>query len=161
MTDGVMSYSKAPWYGTTAFTFMLLIFASLFIIGSMIFLGIASLIRRVRRQAYDQPKLAMAARWTSAVFGLFTLGFAAGAVLTSEFDPVYGFPQSTFGMQPAWAQMLNVLPLLMALAGAMLLLFAGLAWRNRYWRMRSRIHYTLYSAAAWGLVWLFHYWNLI
>ena len=44
-------------------------------------------------------------------------------------------------------------------AGA--LVYAVLAWKNRYWGIASRAYYTLVTIAAVAFVWFLNYWNLL
>lgn len=161
MTHGPMTYSQAPWYSTSTFTILVLALSLLFILGSLIYRGIAGGIRIVKRRKLEQSKMATAARWTASVYSFLTLGFVLGIVLTSEMDPVYGFPKATFGVIPAWSLVLDMIPVLMALLGVGLLIFTVVAWWKKYWRIMGRIHYTLFTAATMILFWVFSYWNLI
>jgi hypothetical protein len=36
-----------------------------------------------------------------------------------------------------------------------------IAWKNRYWRVTGRLHYTLVALAGIGFTWFLHYWNLL
>ena len=36
-----------------------------------------------------------------------------------------------------------------------------LAWKNSYWGISTRIHYTLVTVAAVAFVWFLNYWNLL
>jgi len=118
-------------------------------------------VRIIKRRKSDQPQLAVVMRWTATIYGLLSLGFVIGTVLTGQFDPVYGLPTVSFGVVPAWTPVLEMLPLLMAVVGAVLLVFTMLAWRQRYWSTMGRVHYTLYTATTILLSWLFYYWNLL
>lgn len=35
------------------------------------------------------------------------------------------------------------------------------AWKNSYWGIAARMHYTLVTVAAVAFVWFLNYWNLI
>jgi hypothetical protein len=39
--------------------------------------------------------------------------------------------------------------------------FVGLAWKQEYWTLVGRIHYTLVTLAGLGFAWWLNYWNLI
>ena len=49
------------------------------------------------------------------------------------------------------------------LAAYFALAFLGtwLAWRERYWSLAGRLHYTLVTLGALGFVWWLSYWNLL
>ncbi len=44
-------------------------------------------------------------------------------------------------------------------AGAVV--YAVLAWTNRYWDISARVYYTLVTVAAVAFVWFLNYWNLL
>ena len=50
------------------------------------------------------------------------------------------------------------LPVLLSLP---LPIFVGLAWGNRWWKVSSRIHYTLVTLAVMTVIWWANYWNLL
>jgi hypothetical protein len=41
------------------------------------------------------------------------------------------------------------------------LVYALLAWKNRYWGTAGRAYYTLVTVAAVAFVWFLNYWNLL
>jgi hypothetical protein len=53
------------------------------------------------------------------------------------------------------------LPIILGLLALIISIFAVLAWKNRYWSLGGRIHYTLLAAAAMANSWFLYYWNLI
>lgn len=161
MSDGPMTYSKAPWYATSQFTVATFVAALLIILGTLITWVIGLVLRILRGRKYHDAKLALAARWTAIAFGITTLGLILGFVISNEIDPVYGVPLTVFGVVPAWAHLIDLLPRLMAFWAVPILIFAILAWHKRFWGAFSRIHYSLFSAATMVLIWLFYYWNLL
>ena len=67
-TDGPMTYSKAPWYASSSFTFLSLILVILFFVGSLLYWGIAWIRRRKGKQ---QPKIEVLGKRIA-----FLLGFS-------------------------------------------------------------------------------------
>src|SRR3712207_7819907 len=41
------------------------------------------------------------------------------------------------------------------------LLYSVLAWKNSYWGIAARVHYTLVTVAAVAFVWFLNHWNLL
>ena len=41
------------------------------------------------------------------------------------------------------------------------LVYSVLAWKNSYWGIAARVHYTLVTVAAVAFVWFLNYWNLL
>lgn len=164
MSDGPMTYSKAPWYASSSFTFLTIIAILLFIIISLLFWsirGVFRLIRRSKSRTTLPPKLARAAAGIAIAFGVLTLAILIGVAINGQIDPVYGLPQAAFGVMPSWNSVLDVLPWLLITIGIFMIIFAVIAVWRKYWRISGRIHYVLFTAAAWLLLSLFMYWQLI
>jgi hypothetical protein len=41
------------------------------------------------------------------------------------------------------------------------LVYSVLAWKNSYWGIAARVHYTLVTVAAAAFIWFLNYWNLL
>ncbi len=159
--DGPMTYSKVPSYATSGLTFLSIMMALLLFTGSLIYWGIASIVRIFKRKKTQQRKGALAARWVAIVYGLFFLGMVAGIVLINEIDPVYGLPKSAYSTLPSWVSIVDLFPYVLVLSGVALLFYTVLAWWKKYWGIPGRIHYTLLTMAALNVMWIFWYWNII
>lgn len=66
----------------------------------------------------------------------------------------------TFGLTPL-VQRLMALPQVCVVLAALTVLGCVAAWKNRYWRVSGRVHYTLVALAGIGFTWIFYYWNLL
>ena len=65
-----------------------------------------------------------------------------------------------FGVPPSVSRLLQAAPIAAVLV-AVMLVCAIFGWRNRYWRVSGRLHYTLVALAGVGLVWFLYHWNLL
>lgn len=157
-TDGPMSYSKAPWYASSGFTFLSLILVILFFIGSLLYWSIKALIRRKRKTS--QPKLVVLGKGLAIAAGLLLLFLVASIAISGGVDPIYQLPKEALGIVPAWSPLLNVIPLLLTILGIVMLIFTVLLWRGRYWQIISLLHYSLLCLMMMHLIWIFWYWNL-
>ena len=102
-----------------------------------------------------QP-LSRVARWLAfLVAALDLLALAVFLVLfTGSGEAIFYGQMSTINvMLSAW--------LVAAILTVPLLVFAVLSWKNRYWRVASRVHFTLVTVAALAFVWFLNYWNLL
>jgi hypothetical protein len=117
---------------------------------------LAALIRRLRKRQTHDSRLARLARWLAIVVGIVNLLFVAGFAVVLMQGLSGGGPYP-----PSWFVALLVLPLLTAALTAVLLALAVMAWKNRYWSLVGRLHYTVITLAALGFVWLANYWNLL
>ncbi|CAH8245849.1 beta-lactamase family protein [Paenibacillus melissococcoides] len=161
MSDGPMTYSQAPWYGTSSFTMMALLFAVLMVAGSSLYWLIGAIVRQIRRRSERHPAIVSAARWTAVAYGLLTVLAVAGMASAGKADPVYGLPATSYMEPPAWQIWIDRIPIVLAGLGALIVLHTLLLWWKRYGRFGARIHYTLFALAAAGMLELFYYWNII
>ncbi|MFS0824758.1 serine hydrolase domain-containing protein [Bacillus sp. 1P02SD] len=157
-TDGPMSYSKAPWYASSGFTFLSLILIILLFVGSLLYWGIKALIRRKRKKS--QPKLVVWGKRLTIAAGLLLFFLVAGVAISGGVDPTYQLPKEALGIVPAWSPILNVIPFLLTILAIAMLIFTVLLWRGRYWRIISLLHYSLLSLMMMHLIWILWYWNL-
>ncbi len=117
---------------------------------------VAALIRRLRGRQTHNPRLARIARWLATVVAILDLVFVVGfaAVLMQGLSGGGPYP-------PSWFVALLVLPLVTAVLSVALLVLALMAWKERYWSLVGRLHYSLVTLAALAFVWLANYWNLL
>jgi hypothetical protein len=100
------------------------------------------------------------ARWLATITVLLDLLFAAALValivLTSEWQPGL----LVFGLPPEAAP-LFVVPWLALALTAGLVWFTFLAWKDGYWSLAGRVHFSLVVAGAAGFLWLLLQWGLL
>jgi hypothetical protein len=111
----------------------------------------AWIVRIFRKRQSPMPALASKARWLSAITSLLCIGFLLGLVLT-VFQTAQDNPLLLgFGV-PGKASSLFVLPWLVIVGTIVLVLFTAIAWKNRWWSLTGRIHYSLVNLACFGFV---------
>lgn len=160
-SDGPMSYTKAPWYTTTGFTFASMILSALVVVGAPVYWLIRFAINRLRKREAQGPKLGTVARGVAAVYGLFAFLFLLGVLASGEMEPAFGVPKTYFGIEPAWTPIMSMLPTVMVVVGVGMLALTLVAWRKGYWRTWGRIHYTLVTAAAALFLTVLNIWNVV
>jgi hypothetical protein len=123
-------------------------------ISTLIVFPIAYLVRR-RRGGVAPTRAARAARWLAAITSVLNLILPAWLVLSLlEFAQTYVWPTGTVStITRLW--LLSV-PLTLGIA-----VLAVLAWKDRYWNVASRVHYTLVALAAVVFVLFLSNWNLV
>ena len=89
------------------------------------------------------------------LFSGVSLGFVVGLTFVIA-DP----NEITFGMWPA-LKVLFAVTQVCAVFAALTVLGCLIAWKNRYWRVAGRLHYTLVALAGVGFTWFLYYWNLL
>ncbi|MBU9712299.1 serine hydrolase domain-containing protein [Evansella tamaricis] len=161
MTDGPMSYSKAQWYETTAFNMMIIMLSLVFMIGSLLYWGMKAVIQKVRRNKSKGSKGSIAAKWLAIIYAFLLIIFVVEFMMTMQFHPVYQLPAVAYGEGPVWSGLFQWVPYMMVIIGVGMVIFTVFVWRNQYWRMAGRIHYTLLSVVTMLFFWVFSFWNFI
>ena len=65
-----------------------------------------------------------------------------------------------FGVPPGYKIVLG-LGVLSAVLTAGALVYAVIAWKDRYWGAAFRTYYTVAAAAAAAFIWFLNFWNLL
>jgi CubicO group peptidase (beta-lactamase class C family) len=149
------TFEKVLWYERDVVQLGLILLLVVAFLSVLAWPG-AYLIRRLRKRKAHDPPLARMARWLAMAVGILNLLFFVGfaATLMQGLSGSSPYP-------PSWFVALLVLPILSAILSVVLLLFTVLAWRNRYWTVAGRLHYSLVVLAALAFVWFANYWNLL
>lgn len=159
LPPGPFALLKAPWYAGVGLHGLLLVGGLLLFLGALIGWTV-TFVANLRR-GEPQPRGARLARLAAALFGLLFLVFAVGFLgVFLNIDPAYGVP-TVFFSTPPLLNTIMALPLPMLAAALTMLLFTFLAWRNQWWRPRSRLHYTLLTTLALSITWSLYYWNFL
>ncbi|NIO70706.1 MAG: serine hydrolase, partial [Anaerolineae bacterium] len=133
------AYEKLNWYETSRFNLALLL-SSLLVFLSMIPVALVRAIRN-RRLSGDRklaPRGARMANWT--IVGISVLNLLVVAGVAQMWFLNLGFPR--FGLS-LFDRIVLGLGVLSALLTVGALIYAVLAWKDRYWGIVFRIYYTL------------------
>jgi len=161
------TFAKLPWYESQSFQIVLIELCAVLIVSmflsTFVTAPLGALIWKIRKQAPEENNswvAVLALIWsalTSGMLGLFL--FRAIGVLYA-IDTVAGMPNFVWGANGEIISALNsiYLPVLLSFP---LPIFVGLAWGNQWWKVSSRVHYTLVTLAVMAVIWWAHYWNLL
>lgn len=158
-SDPSVAYSRQPWYETPSFTYLLLGANLLLLLAALLRWPWAALPSRLSFGPPCQASLGRKARpGLARVLALgmslaFTLHWAGLQFLVSRGELRYG---ATFPLSSVLALGYIGLALLTGV-----LCFALLAWKDRYWGLLDRLHYTLIALAGVGMFWLLAHWHLL
>ncbi len=146
------AYEKVAWYDGANFNYTLL--------GACVILFLSTLIWPIgfifNRCPTKSVKLGRAARWLAGVACLLDLLFIAALVALLAVDPmsiIYGIPPSLIAVLAI--AMVASIPVLTSTA------LTILAWKNGYWGIAGRVHYTLVVLALMSFIWWLNNWNLL
>lgn len=159
-TDGPMTYSKAPFYSTMSFTVLATIIIMLIIIISLaywIIIKILGLFRRGKNKNFGLPNIAL---WVGICTSITVLVLFAGMLSSGGIDPVYQLPQEAYIPIEETSLFDFILPTLMWILSCLMVFFTAIVWRKGFWGRVARVHYSIFTLAVLGLMWLFNYWNI-
>jgi hypothetical protein len=80
--------------------------------------------------------------------------------LMGMFSALSDYMELIFGVPPQ-LKILLILPILAVLLTIGALFFAYVGWKNKYWTVCGRVHYTLVVLASLVFLWFLAYWNLL
>jgi hypothetical protein len=154
-TDGPMTYSKAPFYSTMIITALAVIIIILIIISSLAYWIIIKISGLFKRGKNKNSGLSALAHWVGICTSITILILFAG-LLSSGIDPVYQLAY----IPVEGKSLLDFIPTLMWIFSCLLVPFTVIAWWKGFWGRIARAHYSIFTLAVLGLMWLFDYWNL-
>ena len=153
------AYIKSAWYESMTLHLAVLAVCVIVFLSALVGWPLSALINRRRGKTGTVERLPRQARWLAdsiSALNLFPVGIVVAALLIvssnpleimSEYDAIFAVPLAF----PVLATVLTV--------GAVV--FTVLAWRNKYWGLLGRVHYTLVALAALTFAWWLNYWNLL
>src|SRR5918998_814454 len=149
------AYEKLNWYETPGFNMALLLGSALIFLSTIPVVLIRFM--RDRRLSSNQekpaPRRARVAYWLIVGISVLNLLFVIGTALWGRTVPLFG--------HSAIYKIVLGLGVLSAVLTVGALLYTVLAWKNSYWGIAARVHYTLVTVAAVAFVWFLNYWNLL
>jgi hypothetical protein len=157
---GSGAYIKQPWYGSSSFQYLVIGLSLVCFLAAAIALPAGALLqRRYRNSSLDSSSVetggARLARWTGLLLALLSLAFwVVFFILTSDLNSL------TFGLPPL-AKAVLLLPWVILPLTGLIVIFAWLAWRRKYWTRTGRVLYTILAVAGVAHVWFLVYWNLL
>jgi len=153
---GTIVLEKLAWYETAGFHKGLLGFCVLIFLLAPMAWPIVYFIRRLRKQSVEATRPFRSTRSLAGLVSALNLAFVIGVVLTLHFR-AYEF---AYGVPPFFVALLCI-PLATTVMTVGLLIFTVLAWKNAYWSVMGRLHYSLITLAALVFIWFLDYWNLL
>lgn len=151
------AYEKLNWYETSGFN-MGLALGCILIFLSMLPVALVRAIRN-RRLSGDRkptPRGARTANWIILGISILNLLFLGGVAKMFVFT--LGFPFFGVSLMDKIILGLGVLSALLTVGAVV---YAAMAWRDRYWGVAFRAYYTLVTVAAIAFVWFLNQWNLL
>jgi hypothetical protein len=146
------AYERLAWYETSAIHLALLCFCGFSLLSAIALGPVVYVVRHVQRRPFrTDRRSARVARRLAVLVSVLHLVFLVLRVTSL---------QASQGSSPV-RHALFVLPLLAALLTIGLIAFTILAWKEGYWGVLGRVHYSLVTLGV--LAWLpfLYYWKLL
>lgn len=157
-TDGPMTYSKAPFYATMSFTALAATSIMLIIISSLIYWIIIMASGWFKRGKNKSSGFSALASWLGIVTSI-TIVILFASLFSSSIDPVYQLPKEAY-IPVKGNPLLDFIPILLWIFSGLLVPFTFIAWWKGSWKRIERAHYSIFTLAVLGLIWILNYWNL-
>jgi len=154
---GPYSYEKVPWYETVNFILLVLGSSMLLSLSALIGWPLIAFLQRRKQTLQDAvPAASHAFRLVASLGCGLILVFVTvlGMILMGNTS---GF---AFGVPPG-IYFLMVLPIVVAGVSAAVMICVVLAWKNGYWNVWGRVHFTLVALALAEFLWFVKTWNLL
>lgn len=163
--DGINTYKKLAWYETNPVQMGLFRGFGLIFLSGCIIWPIESLVRRWRqkfqRQKYPSLRRTRAMRRARYLAGLISTLYLFCLLIGTA---LVFFPGESvnlvYGIHPTVVALLCIPPVAVGLTIG-LPIFTLLAWKNSYWSLMGRLHYSIITLAALAFIPFLNYWNLL
>ncbi|MEN6460871.1 MAG: serine hydrolase domain-containing protein [Syntrophomonas sp.] len=157
-TDGPMTYSKAPFYSTMSFTALAAIIIVLIIMSSLIYWIIIMILGWLKKEKSKSSGLSAIASWVGICTSI-TILILFASLSSSGIDPVYQLPKEAY-MPVEGSPLLDFIPTFLWIFSGLLVPLTVIAWRKGFWGRIARAHYSIFTLAVLGLMWMLNYWNI-
>lgn len=149
-------FEKVPWYENASFTLSLMVACLALFVSMLIFLPVRFLIaRRKRGEKTVGSRWALWCRRLSGIFSLLNLLFFVGLLMSlGDTTPFF------FGVPLFFVIVLSI-GLVASVLGVASVAFVVLAWKQSYWSLTGRLHYTSMTLASLAFIWFLNNWNLL
>jgi hypothetical protein len=146
---------KAAWYETLGFQLPFVVACMALFVSALIVYPVSFLVHRRRGTVGKPPRAARVARWLAGITSALNLILPTWFVLLLlEYAETYAWP--TAAVSTITRLWLLSVPLTLGVV-----VLAVLAWKDHYWGVAGRVHYSLVALAAVLFVLFLSSWNLI
>ena len=155
LSGSPVAWTRLPWYDTPRFTLALLLACVGVFASVVIGWPLAAFINRGHGAVATRTRGSKVASWLAWLTSLAILIVIALALIpfSNPTDIAYGVPRLLTGL--VWST-LGIAALVAAVA-----VCTFIAWKNHYWRLSARWHYSAVLLAGVAFLWFLSHWNLL
>ncbi|MBD2307764.1 serine hydrolase [Chroococcidiopsis sp. FACHB-1243] len=151
------TFERIHWYETVWVQLGIVGFCAVMFLSAAIIYPILPLIRRWRGKQFRVERRLSQAWILAGLIGTLNLVFLIGFPLSLW---LYGVWKLVYGV-PVVAIAFLCIPLLTTVLTLGLFIFTAVAWRNNYWSLMRRAHYSFITLAALMFIPFLTYWNFL
>jgi CubicO group peptidase (beta-lactamase class C family) len=153
------AYEKVVWYEEAGYSFGILAVCILLFLSTLIWplRSISNRCLSKQEMSVNTERMARAARWLAGGAGMLNLLFLIGLLSIASASLIDEIIYST----PASFLAVLTIPLITAILTPACTAFCAWAWKNGYWNLTGRIHYTSVVLALLTFIWWLNNWNLL
>lgn len=155
----IYTYERVPWYedpsfANTLFYFCILLFASVFIWPIM-------WLKEKRNTENLLPKKgSQYALWLAGIAVLLQIAFISGLYFLLNYSDAFNAYYTQLHA-PLQLILLLTIPVIASVFTVGTFICAIFVWKNKYWDLKNRLHYTMVLAALIIFMWWLNFWNLL
>jgi CubicO group peptidase (beta-lactamase class C family) len=150
----IMACVKLAWHKTPGLHYGLLAICMILFLSTLGW-PVNALTKLLCRRKREIPGAPWLVRLISGGMSVLYIIFLMGM-----FSALSDYMELIFGVPPQ-LKILLILPILAVLLTIGALFFAYVGWKNKYWTVCGRVHYTLVVLASLVFLWFLAYWNLL
>lgn len=156
----ILAFDRIPWYATQGSLDTLRLAAGA-LLATVLLWPLLFFFRRMHK--IPQPAMAgpaRFARWTAGGAALLLLGFVFYLVPTLTGNQELVLSYITGQAVPLSLTLATTVPVIAAILTLITAALAVLAWKECYWTVAHRVHFTIITLALVAMLWWVNFWNL-
>ncbi len=161
VTDGPLTYIKAPWYGGTVMAMAVFLPALLLAVLSLLALLAARIVAKFRKRPVHSKNSKMEGNGFLVTHAVLLLFMVLLLILFGRPHPVHLLPESAFTDSSWFDSLMSFLPVVISLLGIFVASVTFVSWEKKNRSLTSRTWYSMYSIWSLGLIWFFYYYNML
>jgi len=148
-----VAYDRVPWYGTSGFVDDVRT-AGCLLLATVFLWPLLFAFRRLHAiPELPVPGYSRIARWIAGAAALILLAFVVVLLPMLVSDPVLTTSYLNDQAVPAVLTAVLTLPVIAAILTIATLVLATLAWKEKFWTLPHRVHYTIIAIALIAMLW--------
>ncbi|MGC9517267.1 MAG: serine hydrolase [Methanomicrobiales archaeon] len=152
-------YEKVSWYQDPSLA-NILFYICIIVFATVLIWPIMWLREKRKNENISPTKIAQYAHWLAGIAVILNISFLAGLYYFIYYSDLVLAFYSLFQV-PVTVILLFTIPVIATLFTVGTLISTIFVWKNKYWDLKNRVHYTLVLASLVIFIWWLNFWNLL